>query len=1109
MSEDLSKRQRVEVACGCGHVETVERWALVDGVARPQVVAELARDMPDPGTCSRCGARLPYQDFFAVLRRCAAGPLCFIFSARPLIPGVTREELLGGTATVWTTQLPFQAAPVLLSRDPQEDLGDPGAARSEIEAAFGHQAAEQYSKMLDELASVESFDRSADLLEDLSEVRDQAQFEALIAAKPELLGDELLSYVNRLNGVESYRGSIEVLVKLLDEARTDPALAWRRYEGTLTGREPVGREMEERIERLDRLIQEEKWGEAIAVATPVLEEAQRLGYGIVAGMVHTHLGIAHLQDTTGDRRQHLESAIEHFESAIALAPNPQVRANQLVNLAAAYGQRIEGDPNENFEESLRLLERASGQIDREREPRGWATLQTNLCRALQVRESGSKVANLERALGHIEAALEARSPADDPDDWAMSQINLGVTLQLLAEQGARDPAAAREAFERVIRERRRLRDWMVAQTLANLAELDRGEARECWERGDAEEQATHLRAAVRTLEEALRLTGPTHPLLRGRLLNHLGDSLEKLGERQAARGACEDALGLLTPGSAPAECRAVASRLGGLLAELEEWQEAAAAYRVALEAGEITFHSRLHSRARQSEMRDQKNLNRWAAYAIARSGETREAVRILEGGRARELRRRIYGEDPDAADLQGLPEDLRDRFLAVAALVRAAALGDDSSGAARALQELFAEIRQRPGYENFGKLPGWEEIAGAAEPGFPLIYLNPTPGGTVLFCVEAGEDGEVGVEAIFRPTPRGTDLAAAMLFGGDLEGESGHSYIGTACGITPDRDLGIALEALLPWLGEEFGRPVAEYLRSSGATGATLIPCGLLGLAPVHAGTWDEAGRRRALIEDFEVRYAASASMQRAALNRRRNVQGDDPHLVAIGNPSGAHLYAAEGEVREIAASFGEAASDSAIGPAATSAFLVEHAAAATHLHLACHARGAAFDLVQSSVALSDRAVTAAELAAVGPLRARLTAASACQTAISEVNDLPEEAISIGTALIGAGSACVIATLWSVNDYATALLMTRLYEAMAGGREPAAALREAQLWMAELGPEEEARYLAAHPHLEEAFARRDLHRDPARWRDTAPSLGAAANRYSHPVFWAPFVAVGA
>lgn len=879
MNQGLSKREQVEVACGCGHVQRVERWPLIDEAEFPEKVADLASRMPDPGRCSACGAELPQLDFFAVLRHCRAGAIYFVFSTGPntLVP--PHDEWSGTTKAMRTIRLPFESAPVVLSRDLQADLENRPTAIAEVNDAFDSDTAHNYTRLLAEVGRIEADKRSGELIESLANVASAEQFKQILAENSALLGDGVLEYLDRVGAMEGFRASVEVTASLLREARSDPDLAWRRYRDQLSKVERAGDQIEEAMKALEKLHAEERWEEAVATARPALEEAQRLGYGIAVGMIHAQLGVALLRSPGGDRRADIEEAIEHLRLASHAAPSRQIRAAQLVNLAGAYGQRLTGDPNENFEEALRLLERAAGQLDRESEPREWSTLQTNLCRSLQVRESGEKVANLEQALQHCEAALQVRSPEIDAEDWAYSQINLGVTLQLLAERGVRDIAEARDAYETILGKQAQLpRTWMKAQVLGALADINRTAARSAGEADDTTAQARHLHSARRYLRGALELIDPTeHRPLYARLLNHLSDVLDMLGDSQAAVEACEQALNLLTPQGAPVEYQEVAWRLGALLTASADWDLAADAYRQALAAAEITFHARLHTVGRKAEMRRQGNLARWAAYAVARSGNAKEAVLILEGGRARELGRRLAGEGLDPADLDGLSDELADAFIAATGALKSAALGDDSSGASRAVQEILGEIRQQPGFEHFAKAAGWEQILAAAEPGWPLVYLNPTPGGTVFLFVEIDEHGGAQVESIFRDTPRGTDVAAAMLLGGDVKGGNGHSYVGTASGMTPDRDLGIALEALLPWLGTEFGSHVDAYLRRTGAVGATLVPCGLIGLAPIHVGTWREGGKQKSLIEGFAIRYAPSASMQATSLVRRGKAEARPP----------------------------------------------------------------------------------------------------------------------------------------------------------------------------------------------------------------------------------------
>jgi CHAT domain-containing protein len=142
--------------------------------------------------------------------------------------------------------------------------------------------------------------------------------------------------------------------------------------------------------------------------------------------------------------------------------------------------------------------------------------------------------------------------------------------------------------------------------------------------------------------------------------------------------------------------------------------------------------------------------------------------------------------------------------------------------------------------------------------------------------------------------------------------------------------------------------------------------------------------------------------------------------------------------------------------------------------------------------------------------RMRLVVASACLSAVIEGYTVADEALGLATAFIGAGAAGVVATLWSVDDYATALLMSKFYENLTGEglpepTEPAAALRQAQLWLRQLTREQERNYLRSHPMLR-------IHRDSKLAR-TGRSAGEKSSETHRPFsaasFWAPFVLHGA
>jgi CHAT domain-containing protein len=81
-------------------------------------------------------------------------------------------------------------------------------------------------------------------------------------------------------------------------------------------------------------------------------------------------------------------------------------------------------------------------------------------------------------------------------------------------------------------------------------------------------------------------------------------------------------------------------------------------------------------------------------------------------------------------------------------------------------------------------------------------------------------------------------------------------------------------------------------------------------------------------------------------------------------------------------------------------------------------------------------------------LTADLVVLSACQTALASgtLSDVPagDDWVGLVRAFLSAGAARVMATLWPVQDRATATLMEKFYARYPAGSDPARALAEAQ-----------------------------------------------------------------
>ena len=190
-----------------------------------------------------------------------------------------------------------------------------------------------------------------------------------------------------------------------------------------------------------------------------------------------------------------------------------------------------------------------------------------------------------------------------------------------------------------------------------------------------------------------------------------------------------------------------------------------------------------------------------------------------------------------------------------------------------------------------------------------------------------------------------------------------------------------------------------------------------------------------------------------------------------------------------------------------------------THLHLSCHGTFNVQDPLQSGVVLSNgKMLTLKDLLGGQRLRGtRLVVLSACQTAITDFHDLPEEAIGLPAGFAQAGVPGVIGTLWPVNDLSTALLMGKFYEYHLPGdsetRErpmpPAAALRKAQLWLRTASNDD--LYVLVKQRCERTDLSDESRKvlDSARQRLRDAMLPAPKEcPFAHPYYWAPFVFYG-
>jgi CHAT domain-containing protein len=330
------------------------------------------------------------------------------------------------------------------------------------------------------------------------------------------------------------------------------------------------------------------------------------------------------------------------------------------------------------------------------------------------------------------------------------------------------------------------------------------------------------------------------------------------------------------------------------------WKEAAYAFGFGLETIEQLHRAQMRRSDQESWLSAARGLHTFAAYALvraARPGALRRAVEVAELGRARGLGETLTRDRSDLSIIERDYPDIYERYRTAAEIVRSLERTDRASAdrqdtaqlsftdlanrirAARAdLDAAIEAIRAIPGYEAFLRPPAYAEIAAAAQPGVPLVYLITTPQGSLALIVP---DGNAEPEALLLDGFTKDDLNNLLLV------RTGDEVVG---GYLPGQLLGgealtTALETALPLLGEHLIAPVAQRLRTLNATGVTLIPTGRLSLLPLHAATYMVDGASRCLLDEFDVAYAPSARVLSIAQREQQRRAAKGVRLAGVGNP--------------------------------------------------------------------------------------------------------------------------------------------------------------------------------------------------------------------------------
>jgi CHAT domain-containing protein len=241
--------------------------------------------------------------------------------------------------------------------------------------------------------------------------------------------------------------------------------------------------------------------------------------------------------------------------------------------------------------------------------------------------------------------------------------------------------------------------------------------------------------------------------------------------------------------------------------------------------------------------------------------------------------------------------------------------------------------------------------------------------------------------------------------------------------------------------------PILEAIE--GLRAVVLIPVGSLSLFPFHAAWRTElsnvSGRLYAC-DLLSISYAPNA----LALARPRAMKPDtDVSMISVKEPKPSRLPPlpyAQAEVAVVSRMFPK--SRELAGRAATRKTILASLDSYDLAHIAWHAKADLVSPLQGGIySVEDEALTLGEILSQRFHRLSLAVLSACETGIPGTR-LPDEVVGLPTGLTQAGVPSVVASLWSVSDRPTSLLMMRFYYLWRlTNLKPILAFGDAQRWL--------------------------------------------------------------
>jgi len=851
--------------------------------------------------------------------------------------------------------------------------------------------------------------------------------------------------------------------------------------------------------------------------------------------------ITYLYRIKGDKRDNLEKAIAFSEAALQVCTRqacPHDWATTQNNLGEAYRVRINGDRGDNLEKAIKCYKAALQVYTRQAFPHDWAMTQNNLAIAYSDRIKGDRGDNVEKAIAFSEAALQVYTRQAFPQYWAMTQNNLATAYsdRINGDRGDNLEKAIKcyKAALQVYTCQAFPQYWAGTQNNLATTYSDRIKG----DRGD------NLERAIKFYKAALEFCTPTTlPLDCLQTAQNLGDLgfRESLWETaifgyEKAIEAVEQTREWVT---SPSRKRELIEENLNIYEKMMQSCINHQQYHKAVQTVErsksrylveLFTNSEIYPKtATETDKQQLRNLRSQIA-ASQQFLETETSSPTLSPTLSK-------GEPGGVSEYSDTQRATQTRSLSPESFQQQK---DKLATTLQQLEQLLQQIKQRE--PEFALTQKVEPINIAefqqtldTETAIVEWYIgnpkfnNQDWGGTA-FIITRDKIDLVPITA--------TELAELETWKNDYLNE----YRDKAKQKIWQKTLSAKLHKLSEILRlDEIVAKIPDHCHQ-----LILVPHRYLHLFPLHALPFTSQTRftqqtmfRGNLLDCFPsgVKYAPSLQLLELVQNRIKTRTSPAPELqplFAIQNPT-EDLSNADMEVQIIKQRFDT--HDILIKQQATKIAFNENLknlSNASYIHFSCHgvfnfdypllSLLALADSIESSPvgavppcppespetpryvtmrsgrkAIPEKCLTLREIFADLELsRCNLVTLSACETGLTSSTEMTDEYIGLPSGFLYAGSMNVVSTLWSVDDFATAILMIKFYQELLPKVSVAVALNAAQNWMRAVSKQDFGVWVKSL----------NLDKKSGQSVELWLVLSPEEQPFSHPKYWAAFCATG-